>query len=145
MTDGDELWKLRDCSLSHGWPAPSVMGDLSWFWLFLFNPFYFLASKDLKMFWLWNILALSVPGECSSRNASCALSLISIIIIADHGKVIDFWLLKFESSIIYLNITIVCYLSTIYRTLNSRTALSDQVFLHYFLLPMRVISCYHSH
>jgi lysylphosphatidylglycerol synthetase-like protein (DUF2156 family) len=55
----------------------------------------------------------------NSQNV-IAILLCSQTNYADHGNVIDFW-----SSIIYLNITIVCYLSTIYRTLNSRTACTE--------------------
>ena len=35
------------------------------------------SSKDFKIIWLSNILALSVPHEGYSRSASCALNLIS--------------------------------------------------------------------
>ena len=35
------------------------------------------CSKDFKIIWLSNILALSVPHEGYSRSSSCALNLIS--------------------------------------------------------------------
>jgi len=47
----------------------------------LFRSFGFLAPKDLKIIWFSNILALSVPDEGYSRNAWCALNLISTFLL----------------------------------------------------------------
>ena len=44
----------------------------------------FLAHNDFKMIWFSNILVLSVPDEDYSRNASCALNLISTFLF--HRK-----------------------------------------------------------
>jgi hypothetical protein len=49
----------------------------------LFRPFVFLAPKDLKIIWLSNILALSIPHEAYSRNVLCALNLISVFLFTD--------------------------------------------------------------
>ena len=43
----------------------------------LFRAFSFLAFKDFEIIWLSNILALNIPDEGYSRNASYALNLIS--------------------------------------------------------------------
>ena len=40
-----------------------------------------LSPKDLKIIWLSNILALSVPDECYSRNVLFALNLISTMLL----------------------------------------------------------------
>jgi len=58
----------------------------------LYSPFGCIASKDFlnKIIWLSNILVLSVPDESYSRNASCALNLIStfffIIMLVVRGE-----------------------------------------------------------
>jgi len=42
--------------------------------------FGFLAPKDCKIIWLSSLLALSVHDESYSRNASCAINVISVIL-----------------------------------------------------------------
>ena len=62
--------------LSTGSP-PSGIGDLKTILAILFRPFGLLARKTSKIIWLSNLSILSVSDEGYSRNALCALNLIS--------------------------------------------------------------------
>ena len=63
--------KLRFSSLRHRWHWPILV--------ILFTPFWFLALKDLNIIRPPNILALSVPDESYSRNASCAPTTLLLV------------------------------------------------------------------
>ena len=54
----------------------------------LFRSFGVLAPKNVKIIWISNILALTVPDEGYSRNASCALNLISTFLLLFLNNVI---------------------------------------------------------
>jgi hypothetical protein len=63
------LLRLRFSSLRHRGPLPILA--------ILFRPFGLLACKTYKIIWLSYLSILSVPDEGYSRNALCALNLIS--------------------------------------------------------------------
>ena len=43
------------------------------------------CSQNILFTWLSNLSILSVPDEGYSRNASCALNLISTFLLPDYG------------------------------------------------------------
>ena len=45
-----------------------------------------LLTKTFKVIWLYNLSTLSVPDEGYSRNASCALNCISILIYNIYNR-----------------------------------------------------------
>jgi len=55
---------------------PTGIGDLSPFWLSCLSPLVLLLPK-LTIIWLSYLSILIIPDEGFSRNASCALNLIS--------------------------------------------------------------------
>ena len=53
---------MFECIKNWGSP-PSVIGDLRWFWLYYLGSLVYLVSNSFKLFWLSNLLILSVPDE----------------------------------------------------------------------------------
>jgi hypothetical protein len=68
-------------------------GDLGPFWLSCFGPLISLLST-LYIIWVSNLSIFSKPDDGYSRNATCALNVISTFSLPSLGQCVCWWTIK---------------------------------------------------
>ena len=81
----NNFWLSQQIFINHPFTKKSnMLGALNWWpwpvFAILFRPFGLFAPKIFEIIWFSNLLTLSIPNEGYSRNVSCTLNWMSMLL-----------------------------------------------------------------